>query len=342
MATRVLNSDLPTQSPEYAERVWRGEIFPVESPGLPRGRVLTVNEMKDIIVYLFEQSNHKNLGVFDQLFAPDFVSYGGAGFQDLNGADAFRQLYLQFLSAIPDLQFRVDDIIAEGNLCAVRGTLGGLHQGNFMGFAPPTGKRLSWTGTAIMRFNHQGLIDARWQEWDGLSVMQQMGVIPAQPGGSEAASEPVPPHVVGVGYTAPAQNKALVRRFLDEVWNKGNLAVADEIFHPKATSPSAPQLPTGAEGVKMLAAMFRNAMPDYHIEIIDLLADGDRVMVRFTQSGTQQGDLMGIPASGKKATWGEIGILRFAGGKVVESWYNVDLLGLMQQLGVTGEVSAGA
>ncbi len=342
MANRVPNANSQVFSPTYAERVWLGEMIPLEKQGLPGGHFLSINEMKDLTIHLFEEANRQNLDVFTELLAPDFVSYGGAGFQDLHGPEAFRQLYLQFLAAIPDLQFRVDGLIAEGNICAVRGTLGGMHQGNFMGFAPPTGRRLSWTGTALLRFNAQGLIDARWQEWDGLTVMQQMGVIPTPPGGDTRLPDPVPPHVVGGRHTSPSQNKAMVRRFLDEVWNKGNLAVADEIFHPQATSPSAPQLPPGPEAVKILATMFRQAMPDYHIEIIELLADGDQVLVWFTQSGTQQGELMGIPASGKKATWGEIGILRFAGGQVVESWYNVDMLGLMQQLGVGGGVSVGA
>jgi predicted ester cyclase len=324
-----------------AHSVWNGDALPIEGQAIPRGRSLSINEMKAAMVYLYDESNRQNLAVFDELFAPDFVSFGGAGFQDLHGAHEFRDLYQQFLGSLPDLNFRVDNMIAEDNLIGVRGTLSGTHKGNFMGFAPPTGKFISWTGTAIFRFNNQGLSDARWQEWDGLDVMQQMGVIPTPPGGDAKPPEPVPPHVVGGRYTSPVENKALVRRFLDEVWNKGNLTVADEIFHPKATSPSAPLLPTGAEGVKILANMFRNAMPDYHLEIIDLLADGQQVLVRFTQTGTHQGDLMGIPASGKKATWGEVGILRFAGGQVVESWYNVDMLGLMQQLGVGG-VSAGA
>jgi predicted ester cyclase len=226
-------------------------------------------------------------------------------------------------------------------LIGVRGTLGGTHQGNFMGMAPPTGKYVEWTGTAIFRFNNSGLMDARWQEWDGLSVMQQMGVIPAQPGADQKLPVPVPPYVSGKRMTSPSENKAITRRFFEEVWNKGNLAVADEIFHPQATSPSAPQLPTGGEGVRFIASAFRNAMPDYKIKIIDLLADGDYVLINFSQTGTQSGELMGIPASGKQATWGEIGILRFAGGQVVESWYNVDMLGLMQQLGVGG-ASAGA
>jgi predicted ester cyclase len=302
--------------------------------------------MKDIIVRLYDEANRQNLSVFDEVFSPDFVSYGGAGFRDLHGSHEFRDLYRQFLAAIPDLSFRSEILIAEANLVGVRGTLGGTHKGNFMGMAPATGQSISWTGTAIFRFNNLGLSDARWQEWDGLSVMQQMGVMPAPPAQPQPP-EPTPPHYPASAapatwrLTSPTENKVIVRRFIDELWNKGNLAVAEEIFHPKATSPSAPQLPSGAEGVKTLVKMFRSAMPDYHIEIIDLLADGDYVLVRFSQSGTHQGELMGIPATGKKATWGDIGILRFAGGKIVESWYNVDMLKLMQQLGVGGS-SAGA
>jgi predicted ester cyclase len=328
---------------DYAEKVWQGEISPVENQALPHGRPLSINEMRDAIVRLYDESNRMNFDVFDEMFAPDFISYGGAGFQDLYGAAEFRHLYEQFLEALPDLDFRVDQMVAEGNLIGVRGTLSGTHKGNFMGMAPATQRFISWTGTAIFRFDNRGLMNARWQEWDGLSVMQQLGVIPTPPGGDARTPEPVPPHYVGGParqnpgwrYTSPSENKAIIRRFIDEVWNEGNLAVADEIFHPQATSPSAPQLPTGGAGVKVIAGMFRSAMPDYHIEIIDLLAEGDWVLARFTQSGTHTGaDLMGIPVSGKKATWGEIGILRFAGGKVVESWYNVDMLGMMQQLGV--------
>jgi predicted ester cyclase len=301
---------------------------------------LSVNEMKDAMVRLYDESNKMNLDVFDEMFAPNFVSYGGAGFQDLNGSEAFKGLYKQFLSTLPDLQFRVDLLVAEGNMCGVRGTLSGMHEGNFMGMAPATHKRITWTGTAIFRFDENGLMDARWQEWDGLSVMQQMGVVPAPQPATAQPPYPVPPLVVGKPVSSPSANKAAMKRFIEEVWNKGNVAVADEIFHPEATSPDAAQLPKGAAGVKMLVGMFRTAMPDYHMEIIDLLADGDLVLARFTQSGTQTGDLMGVPPSGKKATWGEIGILRFAGGQVVESWYNVDMLGMMQQLGVGGQAQA--
>jgi len=128
-------------------------------------------------------------------------------------------------------------------------------------------------------------------------------------------------------------NKALMRRMIDEVWNQGNLEVADELFAPNHTSPSAPMLPPGPESVKMLAGMFRAAMPDYQMHIDFLVADEDKVVGRFTQSGTHSGgDLMGMKPTGRKATWTEIGTLLIKDGKVVTSWYEVDMMAMIQQL----------
>ena len=89
-------------------------------------------------------------------------------------------------------------------------------------------------------------MDARWQEWDGLSVMQQMGVIPAQPGTVSIPPVPVPPYVSGKRQTSPAENKAITRRFFEEVWDKGNLAFADEVFHPEATALPLRRCPKAA------------------------------------------------------------------------------------------------
>lgn len=128
-------------------------------------------------------------------------------------------------------------------------------------------------------------------------------------------------------------NKALMHRFIDEVWNKGNLDVADELFAPDATSPSAPGLPPGPAGVKVIATMFRSAFPDYQMVLEEVLAENDRVVGRFKQSGTHLGDFMGIPPSGKRMEITEIGILRVSNGQVVESWYEADMLSLMRQIG---------
>lgn len=132
------------------------------------------------------------------------------------------------------------------------------------------------------------------------------------------------------------QNKEIMTRMIEEVWNKGKLATADELFAPDHTSPSAPQLPPGSEGVKVLVKMFREAMPDYHMDIDLMVADESQVAARFTQSGTHTGgDLMGMKASGRKATWTEIGVLKIKDGKIVESWYEVDMLSMIQQLNGT-------
>jgi len=333
-------SDNPSKKTTLAEKIWQGEVTPGISHTAP-GHSLSVNEMKDAMVRLYDESNKQNFSVFDEMFAPNFVSFGGAGFQDLVGAEAFRQLYVQFLSSLPDLNFRVDQVVAEGNLCGVRGRLSGTHQGNFMGIAPPTGRFISWTGTAIFRFDQNGLMDARWQEWDGLSVMQQMGVIPAPTASGTQFPNPIPPYV-DCGYSSPVQNKSSFLKLLDEGWNNGNLSIMDEVYHSQATFPSNPGQSFGSQGAKATVGMYRQAMPDFHVELKNILADGDMVLAWFSQSGTQKGDLMGVPATGKKATWGQIIIARFAAGKIVESWSNEDILGLMQQLGVGGSPSAGA
>jgi predicted ester cyclase len=324
-----------------AENIWEGKETP-PARHTNSGYALSINEMKGAMVRLYDESNKQNFAVFDEMFASNFVSFGGAGFQDLVGAEAFRQLYIQFISSLPDLNFRVDQVVAEGNFCGVRGTLSGTHKGNFMGFAPPTGKFISWTGTAIFRFDQNGLMDARWQEWDGLSVMQQMGVIPAPATNGRSVTMLVPPYVNGGVYTSPIQNKATFQRLVEEVWNSGNLAFADQVYHPQATYPSRPDLTSGSQGIKTSVEIYRQAMPDFQAKFNNILADGDLVLAWISQSGTQTGDLLGVPATGKKASWGQIIIARFAGGQIVESWSNEDILGLLQQLGVGGSASSGA
>lgn len=129
------------------------------------------------------------------------------------------------------------------------------------------------------------------------------------------------------------QNKAIMQRMIEEIWNKGNMMVADELFSADHYSPSAPDLPKGPESVKMLATMFRSAMPDYHMNIDMMLADEHKVVARFIQSGTHNGSpLMGMAPSGKRAEWTEIGILEIENGKITRSWYEVDMLSMINQL----------
>jgi predicted ester cyclase len=128
------------------------------------------------------------------------------------------------------------------------------------------------------------------------------------------------------------ENKAIFRRMIEEIWNKKNAYVADELFAPDATSPTAPQLSPGPVGVKEIARTFLAAFPDLEITIDYLVAEGDRVFGRLTERATHRGDFFGIPASGKQVQFTEMGILRIANGKIVESWYDLDMLGLLGQI----------
>jgi steroid delta-isomerase-like uncharacterized protein len=128
---------------------------------------------------------------------------------------------------------------------------------------------------------------------------------------------------------------ALARRSFDEIWNNGNLGVADELFSPDYVNhdPVSPEVPPGPEGVKQIAKMYRRAFPDLRFTIEEMLATGDKVITRWTGEGTHRAPLRGLPASGRQVRITGISIHRIAGGRIVETWVNWDTLGMMEQLG---------
>ena len=134
---------------------------------------------------------------------------------------------------------------------------------------------------------------------------------------------------------ATEQDKALIRRFVEELFNQGNTRLADEILAPDFVEHEQlpPGIPNGREGVKAMTSMMRSAFPDFKATIEDILADGDKVVIRMTWSGTHKGEFMGIPATGKRMSIGVIDIIRITDGKVVEHWGQMDSMSLMQQLG---------
>ena len=133
-----------------------------------------------------------------------------------------------------------------------------------------------------------------------------------------------------------AENKALSRRILEDAFNAGNLSAMDEILAETFVNYDAalPEPGIGIEAAKASVAGYREAFPDLKITIEEQIADGDRVVTRWIGRGTHQGDLMGIPATGKQATVTGITIDTIAGGRITESRTNWDTLGLLQQIGV--------
>ena len=131
------------------------------------------------------------------------------------------------------------------------------------------------------------------------------------------------------------ENKALIRRFYEEVFNKRNLAALDDFYAPDHIDHTLPPgLPVSPEGTKQAIATMLEGFPDLRITIEDMIAEGDKVVTRFTTHGTQQGMLGGIPPTGKQVAVPTIEITRIAGGKIVEDWGLDDRQGMLQQLGL--------
>lgn len=132
------------------------------------------------------------------------------------------------------------------------------------------------------------------------------------------------------------QNKEIIRRWVKEAWNGGNLPLADELYAAdyQYHDPSAPPMPPGPESIKQVLAIYRGAMPDMRFDIEDMIAEGEKVSWRWTARGTNTGSLMNIPPSGKSVNISGTVVSRFANGKWTEDWANWDTLGLMQQIGV--------
>ncbi|NIO72292.1 MAG: ester cyclase [Anaerolineae bacterium] len=129
-------------------------------------------------------------------------------------------------------------------------------------------------------------------------------------------------------------NKTIARRYFEELLNKGNLAVADEILATNIIVDSSLQTVIhGVENVKQSMAGFRAAFPDQHFTIEDEIGEGDKVVVRYVYRGTHQGEFQGIAPTGKQVAVAGIAIYQITGGRIEEVWVASDSLGLMQQLG---------
>src|SRR5918997_241794 len=131
------------------------------------------------------------------------------------------------------------------------------------------------------------------------------------------------------------ENKALVRRFYEEVWNKGNLDAAYDVFADDYVRHDLRpgDAPAGPEGQKLVAGMFRAAFPDVHLSVEFMVAEANMVVARWTMSGTHRGAWGATPPTGKRMSFAGVNIFRISEGKVVEIWNHRDDLGLMEQLG---------
>lgn len=133
------------------------------------------------------------------------------------------------------------------------------------------------------------------------------------------------------------ENKALIRRWMEEVWNKGRAEAIDEMLAEEGVayglSDVSGQALRGPEAFKPFVQSFRDAFPDIQISVEDTVAEGDKVAARCVVRGRHQGDTLGFAATGQRAEFTGMCIVRVADGQIVEAWNNFDFMAMFQQLG---------
>jgi steroid delta-isomerase-like uncharacterized protein len=129
-----------------------------------------------------------------------------------------------------------------------------------------------------------------------------------------------------------AANRELIRRQHEEVWSKGNIAIIDEIYAPNFVGHFPFGQSGGREELKQMVALHRAAFPDWTEQVEDFVAEGDRIVSRFTSRGTHRGEFRGISPTGREVTIGEVAIYRIADGRIAEQWVFPDVGSLLEQL----------
>lgn len=135
------------------------------------------------------------------------------------------------------------------------------------------------------------------------------------------------------------ENKRVVRRLFEEVYNQGSLSVIDDLFaeHALGHDPTREEPVRGVESYRLAATSFLEAFPDLRVSLDDLVAEGDRVAARWTLVGHHEGTFMGVPPSGNLVREGGMIIYRLAEGRIAEYWGATDMLALMRQLSGIGD-----
>ena len=133
---------------------------------------------------------------------------------------------------------------------------------------------------------------------------------------------------------AQEENKTIAQRFNDDVWDRGDEAALEELLDPNFVDHDAlPGQSPDREGHRQILAAFHSAFPDLNVTTEDIVAEGDKVVSRWTARGTHRGELMGIAPTGNGVTIKGIDVLRIAEGRIVERWAQFNDLEVMQQLG---------
>jgi len=291
---------------------------------------------REVVHRFYRAVNSKHREEFYEIVHKDFVNHGGAS-GDIVGPKALVDSLDPFFAAMPDWHVTEDYVLAENDKIASRGTISGTHLGSFMGI-PPTNKSVSWSGIIIYRMNDEGKVIERWQDFDALGMLQQMGVVPMSgpPLRIPVDAERPPAGDMTVKAT-PEQIKAshdVCEKFFAAVnakdWNAFDQVVAENCVDFDPMPIQAP----GRDGLKAAYQYIAAGFPDVKHKVEEIVADGDMAIARTSVTGTNKGFYLVFPASGKVIRWTATRMFRIKNGKITATWLNMDTVGMLAQMGI--------
>ncbi|MGH3167369.1 MAG: ester cyclase, partial [Trebonia sp.] len=244
------------------------------------------------IRYFNEVFNKGDIKALEEITSPDFIFTMPTHDEPFRGVDGYKGLVNMLRGCFPDIQFAIEDMVAEADRVMTRWTARGTHTGipfpTVIGDVPAAGNQFHIEGMTWHQISN-GKISQVTANEDSLGLITQLGrvLFPDQP-----SATPVP--------DSPEANKAVVGRYFDEIMSQGNLAVIDELMAPNFAFhiPTLPDPMRGPEGMKQFVTGLRGAFPDAKLTPDYMIADEHRVAVRYQMTGTQDGGFLGAPPSG--------------------------------------------
>jgi predicted ester cyclase len=256
-----------------------------------------------------------NGGQYDaipEIFSENYLDHSAPPGAPTGGFNAIKAVPVMFRGAFPDVHFVIEDMTAEGDWVATRVTGRATHLGRpFMGIEP-TGKRITWSSFGVFRVADNKIVEHYGQP-DLMGLREQL-TAPVEPGTLD-------------------HNRFVVTRYVYAT-NIGDLDRFDELVDPGFVDHNAlPGQKPGVDGLKDAYRMFSSAFSDLWYTFEDLIAEADKVVGRGVIEGRHTGPFMGIPPSDKVIRWTGTRIFRVADGKVTDGWIDLDMFGMMMQMG---------
>jgi predicted ester cyclase len=267
--------------------------------------------------------------------AEDAILLNVASGDMFRGRNGFLEYFRSWNSAVPDLRIQLLDVVGVGERAVAEYELSGTHTGSLVtpqGHIPPTAMEVQVRFCDVLEIRDGRCVQLR-SYFDSATLLRQLGLVTASPLHAPERRAALELYAQAMDTYAPQRHKAVVHRFLQNVFNRQDAgAAADTCVRDFAWHGGPLGEVRGLGAYQDVLRAFFTAFPDLQIEPLDSVAEGDRVVVRFALSGTHRGEFQGIPATHRRVAGEGTSTFRIVDNRIAEEWWQADLLAILQQM----------